>query len=216
MKKIHNKNNIKFIFLSSVVMLFLFVLIYGVRTTYSSLMDSDKKNNDFKIGNLKGVIEEEFIPPESFEPDVEYEKQVWVKNDGDIEAFVRVLPSAEVYIEDEDGNKELLPSDTEGDDAVLTIDYNLNDWIDGKDGNFYYKKKIKKGEKTTKLFTTVKMNKENIDSDYDGAKLSIEVKSEIIFTTKYAYRESWWQGVIPEDNSPLKEVDEILSSQTIN
>lgn len=113
------------------------------------------------------------------------------------------------------GSITLLPATIDGPAPILSIDYNLNDWIDGEDGYFYYKKKLTKGESTTNLFTKVKMNQANITEDYAGVILTFEVKAEGISTTKFAYRDAWWGGETPTIN-PSLEIDDQLKNQTIN
>ncbi|GGD02993.1 hypothetical protein [Enterococcus wangshanyuanii] len=205
---------LKFVCLGISMFVLMLALFYGVRATYSALTDHDQKQNDFQIGNLKSSIEEDFTPPSSFEPDIDYTKRVSIKNTGGLESFIRVLATPVITVETDEGVDALLPATTNGDKAVLTVDYNLTEWIDGKDGYFYYKKKLMQNEDTAPLFSKVRMNKENISDEYKSAKMTFEIKVEGIHTTKFAYRDAWWNSEIPILESPLYKVDEVLSSQT--
>lgn len=197
---------------------FLVVLLslsFSLYQTYAALTDKDEKKNEFKSSNFQTSIEEEFDPPSIFEPDKEYIKKVFIKNTGQQGSFVRVLALPILTKKQANGLTLALPETNESAAPVLAIDYNLKDWIDGKDGYFYYKKKLAKGEQTANLFTKVKMNQANSTEEYDGVRLSFEIKAEGINTTKFAYRDAWWSGETPTTN-PLLELDDLLKNQTIN
>ncbi|WP_086349756.1 hypothetical protein [Candidatus Enterococcus clewellii] len=218
MKKSKNKpkklllNKMSFCILAIVTVIGI-ITYKGVQQTYAALTDADEKRNEFRISDLRTEIEEDFVPPGTFEPEIDYKKIVTVKNAGEMNSFVRVLALPVITKTASSGAVTVLPATTEGTAAVLTIDYNLTDWIDGKDGYFYYKKKLTAGKKTEPLFTTVRMNQANITPEYVGAVLDFEIKVEGIGATKYAYRDAWWNGQTPIVN-PLLEVDDLLKDQT--
>lgn len=205
----------KELFLFTGFLVVLVSLSFGLYQTYAALTDSDQKQNEFRLGDFQTSIEEEFDPPMTFEPEKEYLKKVSIKNTGEQESFIRILALPVLTKKQTNGVITLLPVTTDGAAPILSIDYNLTDWIDGEDGYFYYKKKLIKGESTTNLFTKVKMNQANITEEYIGVVLSFEVKAEGISTTKFAYRDAWWGGKIPTNN-PKIEIDEQLKNQTIN
>ena len=192
----------------------LFSLSFGLYQTYAALTDSDQKQNEFRVGNLQNTIEEEFDPPAVLEPEKDYLKKVAIKNTGEQESFIRVLALPILSKKQPNGSITLLPATVNGPVPVLSVDYNLKDWINGEDGYFYYRYKLIKGASTTNLFTNVKMNQANITEEYQGATLSFEVKVEGISTTKFAYRDAWWSGKIPTEN-PQLEVDNALKNQTV-
>ncbi|EOL49310.1 hypothetical protein [Enterococcus caccae] len=197
---------------------FLVVVIcfsFGLYQTYAALTDSDQKRNEFRIGNFQTSIEEEFDPPMIFEPEKDYLKKVSIKNTGEQDSFIRVLALPVLTKKQPNDAVTLLPATVDGSNPVLSIDYNLTDWIDGKDGYFYYKKKLAKEERTTNLFTKIKMNQANITEEYEGVSLSFEVKAEGISTTKYAYRDAWWGSQTPT-TKPLSDVENLLKNQTIS
>ena len=65
---------------------------------------------------------------------------------------------------------EVLSSD------VLELDLNLQDWIAGSDGFYYYKKPVEPGAETEKLFTQVKIAG-NVDSSYMNKTLKLTVSA---------------------------------------
>ena len=191
-----------------------FLLIVTSKATFSSLTDSDNKKNDFRLGDLKVKINEEFTPPAKFVPEQEYTKKVTLANTSEQPIFIRVLTSPMLSKKDSDGTTTLLPATTNGTSPILTIDYDTTNWIDGQDGYFYYKKKLLKGQTTPYLFTKVKMNQANITEKYDDVTLTFDLKVEAINCTEYAYRDAWWASDIPKV-SPLLDVDNGLKKQTI-
>lgn len=191
------------------------VFLYSMGQTYAALTDTDSIKNDFKVGNVQAEVEEIFQPPTKLEPDVDYEKKVTVKNTGEQAIFIRVLSVPVLTKEQTDGSLLLLPIKNQDAENVLTIDYNLVDWTDGNDGYFYYNKKLAEGETSQPLFEKVKMNSSAITEDYTGAELTVEIKSEAIGITKYAYRDAWWQGKTPT-SMPLEDIDKRLKEQTID
>lgn len=202
------------LFLFTSFLVILVSLSFGLYQTYAALTDSDQKQNEFRVGDFKTSIEEVFDPPATFEPEKEYLKKVSIKNTGEQESFIRVLALPVLTKKQPNGSITLLPATTDGPAPIISIDYNINDWIDGKDGYFYYKKKLTKGESTTNLFTKVKMNQANITDEYEGVRLSFEVKAEGISTIEFAYREAWWGGGIPTNN-PHLAIENQLKNQTI-
>ncbi|MGX7202541.1 hypothetical protein BCR22_12730 [Enterococcus plantarum] len=218
MKKKRNTKkyiSVKQFYLFTGFLIMILCLSFGLYQTYAALTDSDQKRNEFRIGNLESSIEEEFYPPEVFEPEKDYLKKVAIRNTGEQSIFLRVLALPMLIKKQSNDVLTLLPVTIDGSAPVLSIDYNLIDWIDGKDGYFYYKKKLLKDERTTNLFTKVRMNKANITEEYEEVLLSFEIKSEGISTTKFAYRDAWWNGQIPA-TEPLIELDNLLKNQTIN
>lgn len=183
--------------------------------TYASLTDHDEKQNDFRVGGLQTSVEEDFEPPFVFEPDKKYTKRVWVANTGDLDSFIRVLALPVLSKKQGNGGTILLPTTVNGSQPVLTIDYNLSDWVAGEDGYFYYKKKVASGEKTAVLFSQVILNQLHITEEYQGVQLSFEIKAEGIGTSQYAYRDAWWNGQMPTAGK-LLEIDNLLKNQTAN
>lgn len=193
-------------FLLAVLFLVVPLIITGyLGYTYASMTDYDEKKNFFRVGNLEAKIVEEFKPPTIFEKDIRYTKNVTVVNEGEQKAFIRVMSMPMITTKDNDtGDTIVLNSGPK----ALAINYNFNDWVDGQDGYYYYKKILNIGEKSKELFSTVQLLE-----NYLNTQLTVEVKVEAINTTKYAYRDAWWGSENPPTNNVLKNIDMILSSQ---
>ena len=88
-------------------------------------------------------------------------KRVSVKNTGANPCWVRVKLIDSI-------NDETLSAD------VMELDLNLNDWIDGEDGYFYYHQILAPGAETEKLFSQVKIANA-ADNSYLGKTMKLIV-----------------------------------------
>lgn len=104
---------------------------------------------------------------EGIMPGAEHSKIVNVKNTGPNDAWVRVKVTKSVK-----AGGETLP------DSVLTLNFNTKEWIDGKDGYYYYNGVLAPGKETAKpLFTTVYFDGEGMGNDYQNAEIVINVEA---------------------------------------
>lgn len=96
--------------------------------------------NKLSVGSNESHIEETFSSYDSFTKGQNYEKKVAVKNDGDVSCYVRAFAEIEE------------PKIA----ANVGINFNTVEWtVKQPDGYYYYKNKLKPGEKTVPLFTTL-------------------------------------------------------------
>ena len=141
----------------------LLVLISLCSVVLAYFTSSDKDLNLFKVGACNTVIEEKYDPPDKLEPGCSFTKNVKIRNIGPSDCFIRVKA---VYSDYEIGK-------------YCYIDWNTTDYkYNSDDGYYYYKEKLKAGEVTESLFTTVKLN-ENI--------ISAEIKDFDILIYSEAY-----------------------------
>lgn len=192
------------------------LLIGGSYLVYAAMTASDRKENDFQIGQVETRLDEVFDEEITEIPkNTSITKEVRIHNTGTIKQFVRVmvLPEVRTSIEGDDQNEQLLP---------LEIGTNLElgemataDWLNGGDGYYYYiKEAVEPDQYTSYLFKTVKLS-DQLNDRYDQAELSIALKVETINCAKFAYRDAWWQGTTPTE-SPLKDVEDALNTKTEN
>lgn len=123
-------------------------------------------------------------------PGQEHSKIVRIENVGTNPAWVRM----KVVVEINDRKVDL--SD---EDSVLALDFNNTEWE--KKGNYYYYKKAltsqgSAGSETVPLFTTVRFAGEEMDNDYQNAKIEISVQAEgIQYQNNTNYATAWPTGV---------------------
>lgn len=189
--------------------LILIMVTIGGIIAYAALTAQDKAQNDFRFGDFKTTIEETFTPPKKLEKDKAVEKKVSITNEGEQDSFIRVLLLPTFEATDATGNVLLLEATTTGDTPDLNLKTNTTDWTLGEDGYYYYLKKVAKGKSTSPVLEEVTVLGSGVTNEYDQAELNVEVKVEGISTTKWAYRDAFWQGAIPTDSN-LAAIDQVL------
>ena len=96
---------------------------------------------------------------------------VYVENTGGNPCYVRIKLDTSVTFENEEDYVE--PSE----DIMMNID--SENWLNGNDGYYYYKKELLPGSFTEKLFDEVEFSK-NMGNEYQGATISISVSAEAV------------------------------------
>lgn len=151
------------------------------------------KNTDIKIpltaaGELKvSLVDEEAVGDLSISSN--YSRDIFIKNEGQAAMFVRVLfhPTLEskLGVQRRLDKTEVVPSISE-------------DWVDGSDGYYYYKKKLLAKTSTDKpIFNRFVATTGLEVTD----KLIFHFKVEAITTKGTTYRDAWWEGQQPTSSS---------------
>ena len=110
-------------------------------------------------------------------PGTSVSKIVKVQNDGASEAWIRV--QIEASLKDVDGSD--LPL-TFGENDTRAMDYEiLDEWIDGEDGYYYYKKPVAAGEYTDILFEEVKFDAA-MGNEYQNSTANIIISAQAVQT----------------------------------
>lgn len=193
----------------------LLLLAGGGYLVYAAMTDTDKKENDFQIGQVETKLVEAFSPITEIPKNQSIGKDVTIKNTGTIKQFVRVmvLPEVRTTITGDPNNTRTLPL-VIGKDLELE-QLNTSEWKDGGDGYFYYvKEAVATGKSTTSLFKTVKLSS-SLSDQYHDATFSLSLKVETINCNEEAYQKAWWQGTVPTDD-PLKTINNTLKTMTDN
>lgn len=198
------------VLVSALLLSFVIVSVAILGYTYSSEKQSETKNNDFALGDLRTELVEVFENRVETKIGEKIEKKVLVKNTGETDQFIRVMVIPEVIKKGKDAEPDVLLPATVGKE-VLLLDktgtlINDNNWVNGRDGYFYYLKGLKVNETSDVLFNQVQLT--NVEDQYANAKLSLYLRVESIGTTKWAYRDAWWAGETPKIGDHLTTVDD--------
>lgn len=122
------------------------ILICSITSVSAYLTDRKLSENNVTLGQLKTKIVEEFKTPDKLEPNTHFKKVVQIENADNgysVPCYVRALVRF---------------STSEMKD-FCTLDFNTDDWTYNSSNDYwYYKKKLNSGEKTTPLFTNVKIS----------------------------------------------------------
>ncbi len=146
----------------------------------------DSVTNNFETSSVKLDINEKFTPPKAWDGS-NYEKIVNIKNVGKADSLVRVAITTRWL--DHDGNPWL------GNNNYVELqypqDFNEN-WLNGNDGFYYYKKELKVNEMTSKILEGVKLNiPSNFKKMYSGKQLIVDIDIEGVQTKNEAYKKLW-------------------------
>lgn len=98
--------------ISLAVTLLAFISLFSFIGTFAWFTSEDSVTNKFQGGKLIAEIDETFIPNEKWEPGENTEKEVRIKNTGEVPTFVRVslyefILNFEVDVTDQTGNGNL-------------------------------------------------------------------------------------------------------------
>ena len=128
------------------------LLILAVGATIAYFQSSASFENIFNTGTYKVVTTEVFESPDNWKPGEEIPKTITTKNEGTIDATVRV--SYTEKWEDEEGND--ITSQIAAGTAIINLD-NTSDWT--KEGNYYYYNYIlKPNDETSSFMKSVTLN----------------------------------------------------------
>lgn len=190
----------KMILLFILVICLLVTTFYGL-STYAVFIDSNQKENHFEVGELKvSILSKATIPMEIKAGEV-YPKEVGANNVGQVQSFIRIMAMPSLVARDQTVLNARLNKE-------VFLDINTSEWIDGKDGYFYYLGLLEPKQQKI-LFTQVSLSNP-LPTEYTGAKLTISVKTEAITSAKGVYRDAWWGGKTP-NTGVLKQIDDVLS-----
>jgi len=179
---------------SIVALLLVFILAMGNTSAWLNAEDSIINLLRIKFFSFAPRIVEVFTPPgtnEPIQPGVTHEKKPWIENDSSTPAFVRVMVFPKIVAAD--GVTQL---EAAINSQITFVGFNSADWIDGKDGYYYYNKILPRelggvNGQTSELFTDVKLS-DTLGKNYNGAELIVTLVSEAIDTKKWNYRNAWW------------------------
>lgn len=198
-----------------VILTCLLLLIGGGYLVYAAMTARDRKENDFRIGQVETKLFEE-----NFDEDMtgvkrneSVPKEVRIENNGTIKQFVRVmvLPEVRKSVVGDDQNIQLLPLSI-GAGADMELERMDAKWVNGGDGYYYYTDSLAPKARTDYLFRSVKLSNQ-LEDRYNQASFKISLKVETINCAEFAYRDAWWQGITPTDG-PLQTIDTELSDKT--
>ena len=139
--------------------IFALILVVFIGATIAYFQSSASFDNIFNTGTYKVVTTEVFESPDNWKPGEEIPKTITTKNEGTIDAAVRV--SYTEKWEDSEGND--ITSQVASGTAIINLD-NTNDWT--KEGNYYYYNYILKPNETTSSF----MKSVTLNPDLNGVE----------------------------------------------
>lgn len=182
------------------IFLGLLLIIAVVSITYATFFSTSSIANRFESMKYDVTLEEEFDGTWG-------NKKVYVKNNEDATPVVVRVSYIEMWTYDVEGASLTLANQINGTDVVTKGWTNTwkNDFIDGGDGWYYYKKVLKPGE-TIQLLETIQINENLIQDtlygdDYHKYDYELTFSYEAIQATAKAVKNIWNKDItISGDN----------------
>lgn len=168
----------------------------AVGGTLAYFTDTDEETNVFTVGNIDIDLVEEFEDDALLMPGTKTQnavnKDVWVKNVGKNDAWVRVKVSVPAHLdvltdpsenyEDVAAGNILHWNTVAGNEAIWNVAKANNEAVPSEDGKynvytFYYNEKLSAGKQTAQLLDQVyldaKVDHDGTDYTYDGKKIDL-------------------------------------------
>lgn len=137
----------------SLVALVALLVVGVVGSTFAYFTTTKTFKNEFATEGYKTSVSETFDSPKDWTPGTTTSKVVTATNEGDVEVAVRVK------LEEAWSNGLALTQTTDGETwNVAVINFANEDKWELKNGYYYYKEVLAKGESTLPLFTSVTYN----------------------------------------------------------
>ena len=129
----------------------LLILVVGATIAYFN--SSTSFNNQFNIGDYNVVVREIFTSPSNWAPGDTTEKKIFAKNEGTVDAAVRIKYE-ETWTDSNGDEITTIPND-----AVILNFTTPSNWTkNDTDGYYYYNYYLKSGEETTSFIDSVTLN----------------------------------------------------------
>lgn len=155
---------------------------------------SGRSINSLSMSSYKNTIVEEYQVPNHVEPGQKVVKEVNIKNEGDVDTFVRVRIERAFGTRNEEG---LFQKDDHLDPEMILIHYNTDFWKRMPDGYWYYTDVLKAKETTKKPLMDSYRLSEKADGQYKSKEAQIIVYMESIQAEGGAMESLW--GVKAKD-----------------
>lgn len=187
------------LFVGSFVLLTAFVLFAkGIGETNANFYSKDEQSYSVQAGDLKVLVLDKDPVESKLTVEIQQARVIQVMNQAEVSQFVRLMIHPTLI--DSKGISHVIALND------IAVGLNQTDWIDGKDGYYYYNKKLKEGQTTSALVEKIKAQ-----NDIQG-KLTLGIKAEAVTAEGQTYVNAWWQSQIPE-SEPLNSVYEVLNGE---
>lgn len=173
------------------LLVFSLVALLVVGGTMAWFTDTKSADNNFTAGTVKIQILENgqtgAVVEENVNPGDTYDKEVKVQSLGTKRTYVRVSinPVWEGNLPINNVNLIFAPGELG------------TNWVDGGDGWYYYKHILAAGALTEPLLSKVEITGSLTGNDYQGKKLTVNVKAEAVQASHEAYKDAWGRSSLP-------------------
>ena len=153
------------------------VLLLACGTALAAWNVSEYAVNLLSMSSYKNSIQENHIRPDHVDPGQKVVKEVFIKNEGNTDSFVRVKVTSMFGSMDEEGSFQ---EEKDLDPGLIEIHYNTDLWTLEDDGYWYYKDVLLAGESTRKPLMDRYYLSEKADNRYKNKEARILINMESI------------------------------------
>jgi len=158
------------------------LIVMAVGFTSAWFFTSESRADKFKMGTVEvEVLEPGFQDLTNIDAGT-YNKNVKLASRGTKRTYVRVSLFPE-------WSEPSLPT------SNVQLNLNLNDWVDGGDGFYYYKYYLTQDQETSLLLNSVTFS--SVGPEYNGKTLTIKALAEGIQITNDAWKAIWGRNSLP-------------------
>lgn len=113
------------------------IILMMVPFSIAYLTHVETRENRITIGQNDVMIEEEFTPPDPWNPNTVYKKEVKIRNTGSVPCYIRVYTALSDHT------------------VPVELDFDTKNWIRDSEGYWYHKSIVEPGAVTSSLLTKV-------------------------------------------------------------
>lgn len=170
----------------------------GISSTWAVYSDRVTIPNKLSTGETAVAISENFDPRSTFLPGETVVKEPYFINTGTVDLALRV----QVEEKWKTSGKENEELETDKVKKGWTDSWET-DWVEGNDGQYYYKKILKGKAKTDKILKSVTLSSEvsndSHEPDYSGAEYYLSFQAEAVPASQVSEAAGWGAGLNLED-----------------
>ena len=202
------------------------LLVVVIGATFAYYTSNTSFENVFNAGKYKITLTEEFVSPDNWVPGETIPKTVTAKNDGTVDAAVRISYT-EQWTKEIDGVETDITSQVSPNPAIINFD-NTDDWT-LSNGKYYYKYILKPTDETSSFISGVTLdpNLNSVTCTGEGNTKTCEARNEAsgakykltftIETIQYdVYENEWNTNVEITEKVVLNIGDPVNYSTSLN
>ena len=190
------------------------LLVVVIGATFAYYTSNTSFENVFNAGKYKITLTEEFVSPDNWVPGETIPKTVTAKNDGTVDAAVRISYT-EQWTKEIDGVETDITSQVSPNPAIINFD-NTDDWT-LSNGKYYYKYILKPTDETSSFISGVTLdpNLNSVTCTGEGNTKTCEARNEAsgakykltftIETIQYDVYESEWNTDVEITEKTISE-----------
>lgn len=179
--------------LALVMIFFVTAIFILISNTFAFYKQDEGAENFLYAKHFKVDLIDDFVASGFVLPGDKLNKDVYMKNNGEVDSVVRIKLTP-TWTPETDINGKVLDTEVVEVDLGDTV---MTDWTLKSDGWYYYNKILKPGESTSLLVDSIRLipvSNDLHDTDYSNSQYTLDVNSQSIQAISVAAEENWGHG----------------------